>query len=128
MVLYCNDLPTCGPSHGAALFATKHVASVCNYLGIQDAPQKRRFPARYLDAWAGTMALTLDAGVFCTVLQERWDKAKMVISELWNGMVNQGGHYKHSTLLSNRGCFLIYVGHTFPIMRPYLNGLSLAID
>jgi hypothetical protein len=127
MVSYCDDLRTCGPSREAALFATKRVASVCNYLGIQDAPRKRRFPSRFPGAWAGTMAFTSDAGVFGTVSQERWDKAKGIISSLWDGMVNRGGRYEHSKLLSDRG-FLLYVGRTYPTMRPYLKGLNLTID
>jgi hypothetical protein len=73
------------------------------------------------------MAFTLDAGVFGAVLQERWDKAKGSISVLWNGIFNQGGCYKSSTLLSERG-FLIYVGCTYPTTHPYLKGLNLTID
>jgi hypothetical protein len=48
MMSYCDDLQTCGPSREAALFATCCMAKMCNYLGIQDALQKRLFPAQLL--------------------------------------------------------------------------------
>jgi hypothetical protein len=127
MQSYCNDLRTCGLSCRATLLATRRVASVCNYLGIQDAPRKRRFPAHYPGAWAGMMAFTSDAGVFGTVSQEKWDKMRGIIFGLCNVLENQGGRFKHSDLLSDRG-FLIYVARTYKSMRPYLKGLNLTID
>jgi hypothetical protein len=52
MQSYCYDLWTCGPSCRAPLLATQQVAPVCNYLGIQDGPYKRHFPACcYPGAW-----------------------------------------------------------------------------
>jgi hypothetical protein len=73
------------------------------------------------------MAFTSDEGVFGTVSQEKWDKTKGIIFDLANGLENQGGRYKHATLLSDRG-FMIYVARTYKAMRPYLKGLNLTID
>ncbi len=127
MVSYCDDLRTCGPDRKSTLAATRQVAKICNYLGIQDAPRKRRFPAQFPGAWAGTMAFTLDQGAFATVLQDCWDKTREILSRLWDGLENLGGRFKHSDLLSDRG-YLIYVARTYTTMRPYLKGLNLTVD
>jgi hypothetical protein len=126
MVSYCNDLRTCGPDRKSTLAATRQVAKICHYLGIQDAPQKRRFPAQFPGAWAGTMAFTSDQGAFATVSQDRWDKTREILSRLWDGLKNRGGRFKHSDLLSDRG-YLIYVARTYTTMRPYLKGLNLTV-
>jgi hypothetical protein len=101
MMPYCDNLQTCGPSQESALFATCQVALVCNYLGIQDTPHKRHFPALYPGTWAGIMTFTADGGLFGTISQERWNKTKEIFSKLWNGLENQGGCFSHTDLLSD---------------------------
>jgi hypothetical protein len=66
-----------------ALAASAQVASLSNFLGFQDAPRKRRFPDRIPGAWAGTVALTTEEGVFASVTQERWDKSKTILKGMW---------------------------------------------
>ena len=73
------------------------------------------------------MAFTLDAGVFGTVLQDKWDKTKGIIFGLCSMLEKQGERFKHLDLLSDRG-FLIYVARTYKTMRPYLKGFNLTID
>ena len=54
------------------------------YLGIQDAVQKTRPPSRNIpSAWAGTVFLTDQDTVRMTVMQEKWDKAKVLLEEVW---------------------------------------------
>jgi hypothetical protein len=126
-VTYCDDLRTLGATTALALAASARVASLSNYLGVQDAPRKRRFPDRIPGAWAGTVALTTDEGVFASVTQERWDKTKAILEGMWEKVANGDGIFDHKRLLSERG-FLIYVSRAYPGMRPYLKGIHLTVD
>jgi hypothetical protein len=62
-----------------AWLAARRVASVCSYLGIQDAARKRRKASQTPGAWAGAVVSTGEDGVWVSVLQEKWDKAKALI-------------------------------------------------
>jgi hypothetical protein len=128
ILAYCDNLRVCGFCQKATQASTRQVPQMSNYLGIQDAPRKRRFPARFPGAWAGTIAFTLDdAGVFATISPEKWDKTRAILDDLWDGLENQGGRFLHADVLGDRG-FLVYVARTYPAMRPYLKGLHLTID
>jgi hypothetical protein len=126
-VTYCDDLRTLGATSALALAASARVASLSNFLGVQDAPRKRRFPDRIPGAWAGTVALTTEEGVFGSVTQERWDKSKTILEGMWEKVQHGDGIFNHKRLLSERG-FLIYVTRAFPSMRPYLKGVHLTVD
>jgi hypothetical protein len=127
MLTYCDDLRILGSSWDRAVAAASRCASMINFMGIQDATRKRRFPSRAPGAWAGTVALTTPEGVFASVSQERWDKAKSILDEMWKTLLDKEGRFNHKQLLSQRG-FLIYVARAFPGMRPYLKGIHLTVD
>ena len=61
-----------------------HVIAVrINYLGQQDSPRKRRKVALAPGAWAGAMCITKpNDGLYATCSQEKWDKAKTILSTL----------------------------------------------
>jgi hypothetical protein len=125
ILAYCEDLRVCGFCGKATQASTCRVAQMSNYLGMQDAPRKRRFPARFPGAWAGTMAFTPDdAGVFATISPKKWDKTRAILDDLWDGLENRCGRFLHADVLGDRG-FLVYVVRS---MRPYLKGLHLTMD
>jgi hypothetical protein len=103
------------------------VASVCSYLGIQDASRKRRKASKTPGAWAGAVASTDNEGVYVNVSQEKWDKSKAVIKATKDEMEENDGWLLHKDLESRRG-FLLYVTCTYPTMVPYMKGFHLTID
>jgi hypothetical protein len=74
--LYCDDNRAVGNDRKEAKQAVRRVASICNYLGVQDAARKRREASQTPGAWAGSVISTDGKGVYVTVSQEKWDKPK----------------------------------------------------
>ena len=60
----------------------RQVASRLQYLGIQDAPRKRRPPSQTPGAWAGSVFSTKADKVTKLIMQEKWTKAQLMIREL----------------------------------------------
>lgn len=127
ILAYVDDLRVLATGRRLTRDAMRRAAAISNYLGVQDAPRKRRFPDRFPGAWAGTMAFTTDDGVYGTCSQERWNKTRQIIQRLTSIAQNQGGRCLHKQLMSDRG-FLVYMARAFPAMRPYLKGIHLTID
>jgi hypothetical protein len=127
MLAYVDDLRTIAASKELCEEVTKRVASVVNYLGMQDAPRKRRAPSKNPGAWAGSIVSTDSLGVSVSVSQERWDKTKKILFGLEEVLELPVPEFNHKSLLSDRG-FLIYVARTYPTMVPYLKGLHLTIE
>ena len=75
LVGYVDDLRPSGGSRSEAWLASRRTASILNYLGIQDAARKRRDSSRTPGAWAGSVVLTRDDGVYVMCEQSKWDKA-----------------------------------------------------
>ena len=106
------------------------------YLGIQDAPRKRRIDE---GPWAGTIYKTSCSEVLLTVTQEKWNKGKGYIVEITK-MLNWNPHnfeYLKDTVLPGiklnfkylervRG-FLCHLAMTYPILFPYLKGFHLTL-
>ena len=89
--LYVDDNRAAGNSKAEAKLAGRRVASVCGYLGIQDALRKRRMASQTWGAWVGTVVSTDGEGVFLTVSQEKWDKLKEMIDGTLSEMENNEG-------------------------------------
>ena len=50
------------------------------YLGLQDAPRKRRPISKTPGEWTGLITLSIEAlGLFVTVSEKKWNKAKEMI-------------------------------------------------
>ncbi len=54
------------------------------YLGVQDAPRKRRNSSNMAGAWAGSMVYVTDSEILVLVTEEKWTKAKSQVKELGN--------------------------------------------
>ena len=57
---------------------------------------------------------------------EHWEKAKLIISSIWE-QVKTEGSICFKSLESLRG-FLIYMSRTYPTMVPYLKGIHQTLD
>jgi hypothetical protein len=103
-------------------------ASVCNHIGIQDTPRKRREVSRSPGPWAGSMVYTDDAeaGVRIPVFIKKWAKANRLLATL-HGLVMASEWVDHNVLDMSRG-FLVYVALTYRPLTPFLMGMHISID
>jgi hypothetical protein len=125
--LYVDDNRSVGNTREEARLAARRVASVCSYLGIQDASRKRRSASKTPGAWAGTVILTDEDGVYVTVSQEKWEKSRAMVASTLEELEANDGWLDHKALERRRG-FLLYVTRTYPTMVPYLKGMHLTLD
>jgi hypothetical protein len=124
--LFVDDNRTGGSSEEECWNATKRFAQLVQYLGIQDAPRKRRPPSRTPGAWAGSVVRIFEEGIGVSVCQEKWNKLK-TIADRWEAALQVSDLLDHTQLEKDRG-FLIYVARTFPALKPYLKGFHLTLD
>ena len=123
--IYVDDLRVTGPNKVEAWQACCRAASVLSYLGVQDAPRKRRDSSNMAGAWAGSVVYTTEEEIFILVTEEKWIKAKAQVQDLKQLIVFTKVNRKRLQII--RG-FLNYVGTTYPILLSYLMGLHLTID
>jgi hypothetical protein len=122
-----NDLRASGYSTEQAWAVARQVASRFQYLGIQDAPRKRRPPSQSPGAWAGAVFLTKDGKVTKSVTQEKWDKAKGMVEELTKEADGRPNHeYCYKRLEQIRG-FMCHMAMTYETITPFLKGLPLTL-
>lgn len=124
--VYVDDVRPTGASELQCWAAARRVASVSGYLGIQDAPRKRRPPSQAPGAWAGTVVRVSEAGVGLTLLPERWAKTRVLLVGVWNELVTRQS-LEHKALEQTRD-FLVYIARTYPSFNPYLKGIHLTLD
>jgi hypothetical protein len=122
---YIDDIRTSGIGEDECWSVSRRVASYCGYLGIQDAPRKRRSPSKTPGAWAGSNVIIQPEGIVVTVSKEKWKKTKGIIAK-WAMQVAETGEVNYQEFESDLG-FLIYVTRTFPCMQPYLKGFHLTL-
>ncbi len=120
-----DDIRITGLSQIDARIACCRATSILCYLGIQDAPRKRRDSSRMAGAWAGSVIFTTDDNVMVLVTEEKWHKAKSQVQELKVRVQEKMASRKR--LQEIRG-FLNYIATTYPILMSYLMGLHLTID
>jgi len=124
IITFVDDVRASGWSAEEAWQVSRQLASRLQYLGIQDAPRKRRPPCCDPGAWAGAIFSTLGDKITQTVSQAKWEKGRAYIVELKSFMdahpVDCVFSYKH--LEQIRG-FLVHLAMTFDFLKPYLKGL-----
>ena len=127
---YVDDIRS-GDSGGedACHHVTHVIAARINYLGQQDSPRKRRKVALTPGAWAGAMCITKpNDGLYVTCSQEKWEKAKTIISTLLEKLIaDPEGRIDRKQLERDRG-FLIHICRTFTQMIPYLKGIHHTLE
>ena len=74
--IYVDDVRITGPSEEDFWKAIRKLSSLFGYLGIQDAPRKRRPPSTTPGAWAGSIVYLHDGFVGVYVDQNKWNKTK----------------------------------------------------
>jgi hypothetical protein len=124
---FVDDLRASGHSIERAWKVGTQMGSRLQYLGLQDAPRKRKPPVRASGPWAGAVFTTTDTEVRQSVSQSKWDKAKSLIQELVEMMAETlDGLLDFKRLEQIRG-FLCHISMTYRIVTPYLKGLHLTL-
>ena len=123
---YVDDLRTVGYNLEQAWAIARRIASHLQYLGIQDAPRKRR---KDNGPWAGTMFNATADEIQKTVAQPKWDKGRGYIQELNQAIQEKGEalvefNFKRSEVMRGYFCHLAM---TFDILFPYLKGFHLTL-
>ena len=97
-------------------------------MGIQVAIRKIRPPAPGVTpgAWAGLITKINEGGIFKTVSQVKWDKAKMILRRISDEMDSKP-ILDFKSLEKDRG-FLVYLSGTYKTINPYLKGIHLTLD
>eukprot|EP00980_Cylindrotheca_fusiformis_P022018 scaffold8903_cov106-Cylindrotheca_fusiformis.AAC.3 len=128
VVTFVDDGRGSGSSVEHAWQVLHRCASRFQHLGIQVAIRKVRPPAPGVTpgAWAGMIAEVNSEGVFKTVAQSKWDKARDIIDRLLSELEKPEG-MEFKPLERDRG-FLVHMAATFKAMNPYLKGIHLTLD
>jgi hypothetical protein len=128
LFVYVDDARITGPTEEECWAATRQAASRMNELGIQEAARKRRWPSQKPGAWAGSIVEATKEGVYVTVSQEWWRKAKRHIGDIVDRLTASRNQTLDFKPLERKRGFLIYVTRTYPAMVPYLKGIHQTLD
>jgi hypothetical protein len=124
---FVDDLRASGIDEETAWKIARQVASRLQYLGIQDAPRKRRPPTRKTGAWAGAIFSTENNKITQTVSQEKWDKGRAQLEELSAQLsLSPDSKFSYKRLEQIRG-FLCHLSMTFDVITPFLKGFHLTL-
>ena len=113
---FVDDSRPIGPTRELVTQATHQIETWMAYLGLQDATCKRRPISRAPGEWTGSISVAIsDVGLFVTVSQKKWDKAKSILIEL-------ASHFEHSDSLpmlnlkdlEKKVGFLVHLGMAYP--------------
>ena len=127
---FMDDSRGVGATRELCQEATHRIETLMSYLGVQDATRKRRPNSQTPGEWTGSITLALEGvGLFVTVSQKKWDKAKGIIAELL-------GHFETAKSrpqmilkdLERKTGFLVHLAMAFPAMMPFLRGLYLTMN
>ena len=121
---YVDDLRAVGWSKEHAWSIAHLIASRLQFLGIQDAPRKRRIDN---GPWAGSVFLTSESTIQKTVTNEKWDKARSYIAQLNTTLKNDpNADLSYKSLEKIRG-FFCHLAMTYNLIFPYLKGFHLTL-
>jgi len=121
---YVDDLRALGWSLEHAWQIAHLIASRLQFLGIQDAPRKRRIDQ---GPWAGSIYVTDKDLIQQTVTKEKWDKAKNFIKEIKQLLQENSDHDFDFKYLEKVRGFLCHLALTFEIIFPFLKGFHLTL-
>jgi hypothetical protein len=130
VVTFIDDSRGCGYSKEHTWQVMRRITSVLQYLGIQDAPRKRRPPSQSPGAWAGSLNKVTSEEVGLSVTQAKWEKGRGIIFALAKtclGTREELPDLCHKSLEKDRG-FLTHLSMTFPAIVPVLKGMHLTLD
>jgi hypothetical protein len=123
---FVDDARPTGPSRKEAWLAARQIASTLSFLGIQDAPRKRRDSSQTPGAWIGSVLRTDDGQVRLLISKDKWEKTKALLAEVRELLVSQPLALPRKRLEQIRG-YLVHIAQTYSMFASYLIGLHMTI-
>jgi hypothetical protein len=127
LVAYIDDLRASGHSVEACWLIARYVSARLQHLGTQDAARKRRPPTCTPGAWAGAVFRTTPTSVTVSVSQDKWEKAKNIISGLEEQLRTSGDQTVNFKSLEVARGFLGHIAMTFEFLTHHLKGFHLTL-
>jgi hypothetical protein len=127
IVAFVDDLRASGHSVEQTWAIGKQTVSRLQYLGLQDAPRKRKPPVRASGPWAGSVFTTTDTEVLQSVSQSKWDRTKALLTELILMLSSSPSNLLNYKRLEEIRGFLGHISMTYTMVTPYLKGLHLTL-
>jgi hypothetical protein len=124
---FVDDARPTGPTPRETWLAARRIASKFSYLGLQDAPRKRRDSSQRPGAWTGSVVRTDGGEVSLLVGEDKWNKGKSMIAELI-ALVDKAPEALPRKRLEQIRGYLVHLAQTYPIFSSYLIGLHMTID
>lgn len=126
-VVYIDDIRICGASLRECVRAARRIASRCNYLGIQDAARKRRFPSQTPGVWSGAKSSSSEHGLYTSTTLAKWTKGRDLVEGWIKEIKDNKGMLDRKNLEKGRG-FLVHLSRTYPVLVPYLKGIHNVLE
>ena len=128
---FMDDLRSIGATRELCSAGTHQIEVYMSYLGLQDATRKKREGARAPGEWTGTVQRSIPGlGVFATVSQKKWDKAKRYLAEIKAHFVAANGSMPTLDLkeLESKVGFFVHLAMAYPALFPFLKGFYLTMN
>ena len=127
---FVDDLRTIGACFALVQCATHRVETMMGYLGLQDATRKRRPNSQTPGEWTGSKSVAIPkVGLFVTVSQKKWDKARGIIASLLDDFESETALREFNLKeLEQKVGFLVHLAMAYPLMLPFLRGLYLTMN
>jgi hypothetical protein len=123
---YVDDMRSVGHSRDSCWAVGHTLACWYSWLGIQVTSRKMRLPSQMPGAWAGAVVNTGPQGVGVKCAQDKWDKAKALLSDIIPEL-DSSSHLQYKPLEQKRG-FFIHLQRTYPCITPFLKGFHNTLD
>jgi hypothetical protein len=129
VVVFVDDLRGTGPTVEHAWRVSRRTTSRIQYLGKQDASRKHRPPTQTPGAWAGSVFRTTATSVTKLVSQDKWAKAKTIVSSLHthSKLDRDKTMFNYKELERARG-FLVHMSMTYEMLRHHIKGFHLTLS
>ena len=126
---FCDDFRITGPNELLTKQATHRLETTMSYLGVQDATRKRRKVTKRPGEWTGSILITVtDVGLFVTISQKKWDRAKTIISKWHNRVILLNKRTLNYKELESDLGFLVHFSMTYSNLNPFLKGFYSTLN
>jgi hypothetical protein len=125
--IYIDDIRSSNSSEEGCVLASRRIASICNFLGIQDAARKRHFPSQTPRVWCGAKSATDNKGLYTCTTQAKWDRGKNIINSWVEELALNKNTIDRKGMMSGRG-FLVHLSRTYPGIVPFLKGVHHTLE
>jgi hypothetical protein len=125
--IYIDDIRSSNSSEEGCVLASRRIASLCNFLGIQDAARKRHFPSQTPRVWCGAKSATDNKGLYTCTTQVKWDRGKNIINNWVEELELNDNTLNRKEMMSGRG-FLVHLSRTYPGLVPFLKGVHHTLE